>query len=344
MHADDGARSQVDYFYGHVVLTLAMVETPHEKMYLAVDPPQKSESETPLLSEKTEGKVQPPPQAELLLVKRPLVISSIFKAARHLRAQVGRGFKVRGFGLAMLSHLLVAIFRESLHRGLFRTRCYFSMPCASFVANVLVTGLMLTWTHVVISKPSSKWWFSRVPSFRYILRVAPATAIWALAQELTVGLPAVLAKNLLDSPQAGLVASPRSTGPVLAVTLLAIVAVAVATFVLIYIPAVVTLARVQASMLPETDEAIVPFDRTFDGKVVATADGGSGRLGLLDAWRTFGWVSRRNLLKLLVQVFAFEMTIILVFSVIIAAQVLIIVEPTHDQWLVVAKAYMNGNA
>ncbi|RJE16779.1 hypothetical protein PHISCL_10884, partial [Aspergillus sclerotialis] len=40
----------------------------------------------------------------------------------------------------------------------------------------------------------------------------------------------------------------------------------VALFVLLQIPATVTLVRVAASMLPEEDETIVPFDRTFGGK------------------------------------------------------------------------------
>ena len=42
-----------------------------------------------------------------------------------------------------------------------------------------------------------------------------------------------------------------------------------ALFVGLQIPATVTMVRVAASMLPEEDETIVSFDRTFGGKVTA---------------------------------------------------------------------------
>ena len=39
-------------------------------------------------------------------------------------------------------------------------------------------------------------------------------------------------------------------------------------------------------MLPDEDEAIVPFDRSFGGKVVPAILGGSGKLSIRDAWKT----------------------------------------------------------
>lgn len=73
-------------------------------------------------------------------------------------------------------------------------------------------------------------------------------------------------------------------------------------FVLLQIPATVTLVRVAASMLPEEDETIVPFDRTFGGKTTPAIIGGQGKIGLVEAWRSFPWASRRRLLKLMLKV------------------------------------------
>jgi hypothetical protein len=53
--------------------------------------------------------------------------------------------------------------------------------------------------------------------------------------------------------------------------------------------------RVMASLLPDDIDTLVPMDRSFGGKVVAAEAGGSGKLGLIAAWRTFPWRSRFRL-------------------------------------------------
>lgn len=72
-----------------------------------------------------------------------------------------------------------------------------------------------------------------------------------------------------------------------------------ALFVGLQIPATVTMVRVAASMLPEEDETIVSFDRTFGGKTTPVIIGGQGKIGIVEAWRSFPRSSRIRLLKLL---------------------------------------------
>jgi hypothetical protein len=93
-------------------------------------------------------------------------------------------------------------------------------------------------------------------------------------------------------------------------------------FFLVCVPARAVYIRVAASMLPEEDIPIVPFDRTFGGKVKAETVGGSRKLGLVDAWTTFDWASRIRYFKVILKALAIEFAlgvvgIILVMGVLI---------------------------
>jgi hypothetical protein len=63
--------------------------------------------------------------------------------------------------------------------------------------------------------------------------------------------------------------------------------------VTVFLPAKVILTRVYASSLPNSVETIVPFDRTFGGRVLLN---GADALSLAEAWMTFGGHSKLNLL------------------------------------------------
>lgn len=95
--------------------------------------------------------------------------------------------------------------------------------------------------------------------------------------------------------------------------------------VLIVFPANVSLTRVQASMLPEEHESIVPFDRTFSGKVKPEILGGSGAVGMLDAWKTFGWAARLRLVKLYAKIGLIQFAITLGFIMAMVGELRLIV-------------------
>jgi hypothetical protein len=63
----------------------------------------------------------------------------------------------------------------------------------------------------------------------------------------------------------------------------------------IQIPVNAIMIRVLASLLPDDIDTLVPLDRSFGGRVVATDAGGTGRLGLIAAWLTFSWRARFRL-------------------------------------------------
>jgi len=76
------------------------------------------------------------------------------------------------------------------------------------------------------------------------------------------------------------------------------------------------LTRVQASLLADSEETIVPFDRSFNGKVIPEIVGGSGAIGMLDAWKTFDWAARIRLVKAYFKVFLMQLAVAAVFLAI----------------------------
>jgi hypothetical protein len=94
---------------------------------------------------------------------------------------------------------------------------------------------------------------------------------------------------------------------------------------LLVIPANVMLTRVQASLLSDSEETIVPFDRSFGGKVIPEIVGGSGVVGLLDAWKTFDWNARVRLIKAYAKVFVIQMALMFLFIGVAIAQLFIII-------------------
>ncbi|RYF45631.1 MAG: hypothetical protein EOO38_15665 [Cytophagaceae bacterium] len=98
----------------------------------------------------------------------------------------------------------------------------------------------------------------------------------------------------------------------------------VACSIFLCLPAIVTLVRIEASILPEDQDTIVPFDRSFGGKVVSQMHGGSGKVSFLDAWRSFNWEARRRLIKLFVKVVLIVGALVFVTVHVLAGEMMIV--------------------
>ncbi|UKZ73944.1 hypothetical protein TrVFT333_001598 [Trichoderma virens FT-333] len=73
-------------------------------------------------------------------------------------------------------------------------------------------------------------------------------------------------------------------------------------YVVVIIPARVVVVRIQASLLPEDEDPIIPFDRSFDGKVEPAVVGGLGYATISDAWSTFSKAAWRRVVILYVKI------------------------------------------
>ncbi len=298
-----------------------MVEAPYDRMMLGVSPPPRVE--------KTDDKstTDEDPEIEVVLVKRPPVTSSLRQSRRLLFAQTG----IRAIaGTVTLFVVTLQISRAVEHV----VRSLWIEPYTRGIAGVLVgtlvaSPLMIMWTHLVISTPSPKRWSRLLPTKKTIWRATPATILYVVATRVVRDVPILLVRAMKVPGRVVSVANTdRSTAlrnlHIAGGQLLGISFVTLAVAALIYIPAIVTMVRVYASLLPESEETIVPFDPTFDGKVVSEAEGGSGKLGLLDAWRSFNWSARFRLVKHYVKVFALQVAVVLLYLLVTVVQLRII--------------------
>ncbi|KAB8288105.1 hypothetical protein EYC80_010238 [Monilinia laxa] len=292
----------VEYTFSRLIPTLVMVESPQEILF----EPLTSEDPDAKLDHK--GAVEP----ELLLVKQQPITSSFKSTSKHLRARAGKGSYLRGVSMYLVKNYVLGLQMSFLSIFLPKT---LALP----IATILCAPFHLAWTHIVISDPSPLPWYKRMPEIASIKKVMPATIIYALAREAVYFLPGYLAISfgLFESEPAKM--SPQELTTMGIQTASVIILASVLAF-LVLIPASVTLARVQASLLAESEESIVPFDRTFGGRVSE-----DGVLGLLDAWRTFDWNSRVRLVKTYIKAAAMEMTLMIFFSIVMVSQVVLFV-------------------
>lgn len=115
----------------------------------------------------------------------------------------------------------------------------------------------------------------------------------------------------------------------IATKILICAAIGLTTLVSLVIPACVALVRVQASMLPEEDESIVPFDRSFGGKVVPEILGGTGAIGFVEAWRTFDMGSRARIVKLFFKFIGVEIALHMFFLSVVVLEAVALIGPEH---------------
>lgn len=194
------------------------------------------------------------------------------------------------------------------------------------VSAVALLPLYTAWVHVVISAPSPRPFWRRLPPFARTFRAAAAPVLlYFFALELSslvpglvgraVGLPQWSAAQPGTVPEAGAADVWKA---------LLVFCLAAALKVFLVVPAHVVLTRVQASLLPEEDETIVPFDRSFRGKLEPAVVGGSGYVSVRDAWATFDRASWVRLVKLLAKLFAVGFVVGLAWMAVVVPELFVI--------------------
>lgn len=316
-----------------VVATLCMVETPHAAITI-------SPSDEPATKDEKEGLLETGPT--ITLVRQKPITSSIRATVKHVVANAGRFARFRGFRIHALYSLAFAL-AVNFFTGFFFSLFPGGLPgqaiLVSGLAGAIVANVHAAWTHKVVSMPSEATFWQRVPSKSHWKALAPAAALSAampyISLYLTGGVAVLLGLHKLD--QDNLEQYTDRQWMCLAVRGLATVVFAIFTTLFLCIPAVVTQVRIEASILPEEQDTIVPFDRTFGGKVVGQLLGGTGRIGFLDAWRSFNWEARRRLLKFYVKIGAILMFAFFVIAHVMAFEAFAVMGPQLGAFLAKAK-------
>jgi hypothetical protein len=258
-------------------------------------------------------------------VRQQAITSSFRSTIRHLQSKAGFAARFRGISL-----FVVYTFAFTTIAGSISAIPLVPRPIAHIVTALFLANWSLTWTHIVISDPSPNRWYQRLPTSRVWKKIAGPAAILAVAEQLTVLLPMALAKvyGLHMDPKMAANLSGAEKHKAAWKGFSVFVLFIVLSFLTV-IPANVTLTRVQASLLSDNEETIVPFDRSFGGKVIPEIVGGSGVIGLVDAWKTFDFNARVRLVKAYVKVFAMQMALTMFFIGVVVAQLFIIIGKTN---------------
>jgi hypothetical protein len=233
------------------------------------------------------------------------ITSSLRSIYRLLRANGGKRANFRGLSIyivqGILTNILVGIFSGTL--GIFFT------PVATLLATLALVQFSTAWVHIAITPRSNVHFWRRLPAFKRTFNAIwkPVTLFW-LASEVARWLPALLAHAIsLDLPtfQDGGESPNLPEKEHLAVFFSKTAAVWITTVicsVFIVIPAHVILTRVQASLISPDEDAVIPFDASFEGRIEPAIVGGRGYATMTDAWATYSKAAWFRLVFLYVKV------------------------------------------
>ncbi|KAL8689475.1 MAG: hypothetical protein Q9218_004868, partial [Villophora microphyllina] len=317
------AASAISYIYGGVVATLTMIETPTATAFKVDPATEPEEADAPLLSaDEKKSSTTTTTEPELFYVKTKPITSKIRTTIKHLKAEAGPWSRFRGLQVALVYHFvhhMLFQFLTALFGG-----AMISQSFAAVFSAVILCRLQMLWTHIVISAPSEKKWYRRFPSIEQGKKILVPTALWALAEQATIYVPVTLfflfnLEGYYSDPASFKDLSEMQQKSI-ALASFAVLMSGLLTAVLVVFPANVTLKRVQASLLSEENDTIVPFDRTFGGKVQPEIVGGKGVVSMLDAWKTFNWVARFRLVKLYAKIAAIQFSTSIFFVMLAVAE------------------------
>lgn len=303
----------VNYTLQHVFPTLAIVEDPsppaYEPVSLNDDAQSLAEENAPVADEAARGGSQ-----------ARLVTSSVRSTYRTLTAISGFRSLFRG-----LACYFALTFASSVVFGILSSTFVPSLIAAPISALALVQ-VYTAWTHIVISTPSSKTFWQRLPPFKKAFQAtALPVVMFFFAKELSTFVPKMLAygmsMNLPNPKQPGVIPEGDKNDIWKAVLVLLL---ALVMNIFLVIPTQVILTRVQASLLPDEDDTIVPFDRSFQGKVEPAIVGGKGFVTIKDAWQSFPRASWIRLVKLYVKIFAAGLVLGLLWMAVVVPEMLLI--------------------
>lgn len=313
------------YTFNHVFPALAMVEDDGAEY-----------EPVPLVEDEDSAGTEPGAKnvvtrdAERLSLSNGPVTSSLRATHRLFRANGGFGASSRGYlclsASTVATGVLCGIFASAMGP--------IFAPVAVLLASLALVQLSTTWVHIIITRRSSADFWRRLPPFRrtFDATALPTVIYWLAIQAANI-LPIALI-YLLGITVPGMKDSsgrdrdahmtPEAWKTAQSLKAIVVVIVTIAVGLGFIIPAQTILIRVQASLLPESEDTIVAFDRSFGGAVSPTILGGKGYATVADAWRSLTVSAWRRLLGLYVKIIFVNIFAMLGISLVIGLEFLAI--------------------
>ncbi|KAK9372079.1 uncharacterized protein V1513DRAFT_427921 [Lipomyces chichibuensis] len=221
------------------------------------------------------------------------VTSSLRRTAAYLRHEAGPFSLFRGMS-AYIAMIAATVFYEALVFILPNIL----KPLLPLIVDLCVAPFSLVLTHIIITVPTKRTWFFRLrhTPLRLSLLTLPALAAESIVDKFASPLTETIMSKfaMLSMSNVGWLRSFAAR----ALMLLLGIAVNSALFLFLSVPATVVRIRVQASLLPDGEEPIVPFDRKSFGTISSLRD---AMYGLVSILKTFGASDRRRIFKLILK-------------------------------------------
>ncbi|TLS28696.1 hypothetical protein PpBr36_01273 [Pyricularia pennisetigena] len=234
-----------------------------------------------------------------------IVTSGLRATCRHLYRTGG----VRLFFRGMLC--AAAIFLADSFIGAIFLTIPIVFPFGRLVAYLALCQLHTAWVHIVISdRPhGSLAFWRRLPPFGKTFNATKyAVGLFWLADLFTGATPYMIASF------------GGKDGKVSGLTLIGLLIFTI-LMLLVRLPSSAVLTLVQASLLPEGEGTIVPFDRSFGGRVGPSELGGAQSLSVRDAFKSLSRESWIRVIKMFLKTFLVIVGLMIVISLVVAVQI-----------------------
>jgi len=319
--------ASIKYTVGEVVASLSMIESQTSTAIIEDKPPAYAdEPDAPLVKEGLLP-AEAVADVEVTMIHNVPVTAKIRTTVKHLHRVGGFRARWRGAGLSFLYHFVhsaaVHVFSSIIGGGMI------TRAIAYILVSVATSRLHMLWTHSMIAAPSAKPWYRRFVARKDAKAVLLPSFVFALAQQATIFLPMAVASFVIvpttDDDFKALVTG-KNNGALFGLSLgfLAVPATALFVALAILLPAAVTLTRVEALLLPEGEETIVPFDRQAIMAGVDTTKKCQAGALFTSAWRSFDRAARWRLIKLYIKMTLMQMAVLFIGFHVMLAELYII--------------------
>lgn len=305
--------------------TLSMIESPSTTTIIESKPPAYAdEPDAPVekepLMELTDDDV------EVTVISHKPITAKISTTIKHLHRVGGFTARWRGLGQSAVYHFCFNTFGflvGQLSRSVFGS--IGSQVFSQILATVVMCRIHMLWTHAMISKPSSTPWYRQIAPRKHAKALLLPSLVYAVAQQLVFMLPIAVAiiARWQQFFEPGFVDTFRSLSDfdvaILVLRVLAVPAAAIIATLTLLLPSMAALTRVEACLLPEDRETIVPFDRAaILGDIDLSQRRGATKL-FVAAWKSFTSAARLRLVKLFVKLVTAQFAIALIGMHVAAA-------------------------
>jgi hypothetical protein len=301
------------------LLTYAQCQYTFEKVFpvLAIVEDEKPPAYAPLAVESLANddisKPSGTPAAPIAGQGKP--VTSSFRATFGLLRSTG-GFRAMYRGIAM--HAIQAVALAIINTALYNVTPY-SFVIAHLLSSLICVQLSTAWVHIIITPESQARWYSRIPAFKstFLATWRPIVIFWAVSQIVTLSGLGTLYVMDTDGHEI-----PKLEGSESSV--FGIMALALFLQIVIQIPAYVVLIRVQASLLPAEADTIIPFDRSFNGRIEPVVVGGRGYATVRDAWSSFSKSAWQRIVMLELKIVAVTIATLCGLMVVVIPQIILL--------------------